>query len=59
METQAPAIVLTDPKPLPRDGRCPVCRAPEAQRVTCAPFGRPPSQACSQCGHEFPREDHR
>lgn len=51
------AIVLTDPKPIPKDGRCPTCRAPEAKRVLLAPFGRLPWQACSVCGHEFPPED--
>lgn len=53
----APVITLTDARPLPTDGRCPACRAPEAARVTHAPFGRPPVQVCGQCGHEFPRED--
>lgn len=50
MET--PAIVLTDPKPLPKDGRCPQCGAPESKRETVTTFGRRPFQVCSQCGHE-------
>jgi rubredoxin len=52
-----PAIVLTDPKPIPKDGRCPRCRAPESKRQTLTAFGRQPWEACSSCGYEFPSED--
>jgi len=55
-ETPQPTITLTDPKPLPRDPRCPACRAPESKRVPVVPFGGQPWQACGVCGHEF-RED--
>lgn len=54
-----PALVLTDPKPLPKDGRCPQCGATESTRQTLTPFGRAPFQVCSQCGRECDREDGR
>lgn len=53
----APVLHITDPKPLPTDGRCPCCRAAESERITVATFGGPPRQACGKCWHEFPRED--
>lgn len=54
----AEAVVkLTDPKPLPRDRRCPQCRAPESERQGVTRFGGKPSQACGRCGYEFPQED--
>jgi len=55
--SEAPTgIIVTDARPIPRDGRCPVCQAPESARVTVAPFGRPPSRVCGQCGHECPED---
>jgi len=53
-ETPQPSVItLTDPKPLPRDPRCSVCRAPESKRIALSPFGRVGSvQACGVCGHE-------
>lgn len=51
-----PQIVLTDPKPVSSaDGRCPVCRAPEEDRVPSAGFGRP-HLVCKRCGHQFTGE---
>ena len=50
-------VLLTDPPPLPKDSRCPTCRASEMHRQLLTPFGRAPYQVCSQCGYEFPRED--
>lgn len=45
------AVVLTDPKPLPVDTKCPQCRGDE--RVTVAGFGVP-REACRVCGYQFP-----
>lgn len=53
---EAPGVVLTDPKPLPQDGRCPACAAPTSLRVALAAFGGLPREACSRCGYEFPKE---
>lgn len=44
-------VLLTDPKPLPVDPKCPQCRSEE--RVIVAGFG-PPREACRVCGHQFP-----
>lgn len=50
-----PAIVLTDPKPLPKtaDGKCPKCRAEADKRVLSGGFGEP-HDVCGQCGYDFP-----
>ena len=45
-------IVLTDPKPLPVDAKCPRCHADESKRVVVNGFGQP-HEACSQCGYQF------
>lgn len=47
-----PSIVLTDPKPLPKDGSCPRCRADQDKRVLSGGFGEP-HDICGQCGYEF------
>lgn len=47
----ARTIHLTD-APLPKDGACPVCKAPTDARVIKAGFG-PVVEACVRCGHEF------
>jgi hypothetical protein len=54
MDAERPGIVLTDPKPLPRDTRCPnpTCRAGKEKRVKSAGFGSP-HDVCSQCGYEW------
>jgi len=44
-------VLLTDPKPLPVDTKCPQCRGDE--RVTVAGFG-PVREACRVCGYQFP-----
>lgn len=54
----APAIVLTDPKPLPRDKRaqnCPQCGAGKDKRVASGGFGTP-HPVCSGCGYEWHEE---
>lgn len=49
---EKPTIVLTDPKPLPKDEKCPGCRAGKERRVPSCGFGVP-HPICGQCGHEF------
>lgn len=49
---ERPTIVLTDPKPLPKDDTCPRCRAGKERRVASCGFGEP-HPVCGQCGHEF------
>lgn len=46
------AIVLTDPKPLPKDTNCPTCRASRDRRVPSSGFGEP-HDVCGKCGHDF------
>lgn len=50
-------LVLTDPKPLKRDDRCPRCRAAADKRVKSGGFGQL-HDVCSVCGHDF-EEDTR
>lgn len=52
MSEPAPAITLTDPKPIPADARCPRCGAGPEARVASAGFGEP-HPVCSKCGYEF------
>lgn len=47
-----PGIVLTDPKPLPKDTHCPRCRASADKRMLNTGFGNP-HDVCSVCGYEF------
>lgn len=54
---QTSTLVITDPRPVPRDGRCPTCGAPESARQPVTAFGRRPWQACSACGHEFAEDE--
>ncbi len=49
-----PEIIITDPQPLPKDGSCPQCGAPERYQMSIETFGRTPFTACSRCGYEFP-----
>lgn len=49
---ETPGIVLTDPKPLPRDSRCPRCLADRKKRVASSGFGQP-HDVCGQCGYDF------
>lgn len=51
-EPQTKAIVLTDAKPLPKDSRCPQCRAGADKRMSSSGFGVP-HEVCSVCGFEF------
>lgn len=46
-------IILTDPKPLPKDEKCPNCRAGKEKRQPSAGFGADIHPVCSNCGHEF------
>lgn len=46
-----PRIVSTEPKALPKDERCPQCRAWKDKR-TASGFGQR-FDICSQCGYEF------
>lgn len=49
-------VLLTDPKPVPVDPRCPRCRADESARVLSGGFGAL-HEVCSECGYDFPPED--
>lgn len=51
-------VILTDPKPIPVDPRCPTCHSDESARVLSGGFGDP-HEVCGKCGHEFPAEDAR
>ena len=51
-QTDPKTIVLTDPRPLPKDGRCPRCGAGKDKRVASGHFGAP-HDVCRNCGHEF------
>lgn len=46
-----PRIVITDPPPLPRDGRCPTCRS--TRRVEAGGFGGPRYPVCADCGTDL------
>lgn len=48
----APKIISTEPKPLPKDDRCPRCRAGREKRVASAGFGQP-HDVCNVCGYEW------
>lgn len=50
-----PGVVITDPKPIPRDERCPNCDAKPDKRVDAAGFGRVRVTVCGVCGYEFSR----
>lgn len=59
MEATETGIVLTDPKPVAKDKRCPgtfpggrACGAGPDKRVPSSGFGRP-HDVCRECGHEF------
>jgi transposase-like protein len=56
---QKPAIVLTDPKPMPKalSDKCPRCRAGKDAREKTGGFGGPQRDVCAKCGYEFPLED--
>jgi transcription elongation factor Elf1 len=45
-------IVSTEPKPLPKDTKCPRCHAAASKRVLSAGFGNP-HDVCGNCGHDF------
>lgn len=45
-------IALTDPKPLPKDDRCPTCKAGKAARVRSCGFGEA-HPVCGRCGYEW------
>ena len=50
-----PLILSTEPRPLPRDRRCPQCHAGPEKRVASGGFGTP-HPVCSQCGYEWHEE---
>jgi len=45
-------VTLTDPKPLPVETRCPVCRADQSKRVPSGAFGAL-HDVCGKCGYDF------
>jgi len=47
-----PAILLTDPTPLPVSTACPRCDAKKDRRVLSGGFGSP-HDVCGNCGYEF------
>jgi rubredoxin len=56
-ESQPQGVILTDPKPFPRDERCPKCQAKPDTRIDAAGFGRVRVIVCGVCGYEFNRSN--
>lgn len=53
MSETKPVVVLTDPKPLPKDARCPQCDAKADRRIDGGGFGPKRIVMCGRCGYEF------
>lgn len=50
----APVITLTDTTPMPKDVRCPKCRAVDA-RMEAGAFGAT-QHICGRCGFQYPED---
>lgn len=57
MDDTTPGILLTDPRPLPRDTRCPRCGAKADKRTEACGFGTVRQEICGVCGYEFPEAE--